>query len=259
MKKICMALLGSLAVAGFVFADTAEVEVEVRFIEIAETTPPPASLLWQLDPSVIQSLSTQDARDLILSLDHSGSADLLSAPRVRTQSGKKATIKVVTEYRYPTDVELRPVSITNGEEIVRTAVMVPSQYETRDVGITLNVTPVIDAQRDMIDLDIMAEVVSEPTWKEYSIVYEATNGVPHTVKMEQPFFHTREIDTTLCIPNNSTVAIGGMVVTFPVRVDDRVPYLGAIPWLGRLFRNSEELHERRHLIITVSAKIVGEK
>lgn len=249
-----------LVAASIASAATPEIEVHVSFIEIHETTSDAPSLSWQLDESLAESatcnIESQDMAQVISILEQSSNADLLSAPRIRTQSGTNATIKVVTEYQYPTDVDIRRVSVTNGADIVHGIAIVPSGFQTRDVGITLNVKPVFDAQRNMIDLNLMAEVVSEPSWKAYTATYDGIDGTRQTVEIPQPFFPTRHISQTLSLHNNATVVLGGMITTGMETVDDRVPILGSIPWLGRLFRSRHEVHVKRHLLITITAGTV---
>ncbi len=250
--------MASFALADNAKDQTTEIEVEVRFIEIRETTPETATFPRQLDGSGTQTLAASDITTMLSSVERSGSVDILAAPRLKTQSGANATIKVVTEYRYPTDVEIRRVAVTNGTDIVHGVAVVPSGFQTRDVGITLNVTPVFDAKRNMIDLELMAELVSEPIWKEYTATYEGADGTKQTVSIAQPFFHTRQVNPTLSMHNNSTVATGGMITTGTKRVDERVPILGSIPWLGRLFRSSHEVQEKRHLLVTIAARTVDD-
>jgi type IV pilus assembly protein PilQ len=51
--------------------------------------------------------------------------------------------------------------------------------------------------------------------------------------------------------------MGGMIATEKKHVEKRVPILGAIPWLGRLFRSSHEVNEKRKIIITITARTVN--
>lgn len=142
---------------------------------------------------------------------------------------------------------------------MRAIAVIPSNFETRDVGITLNVTPLFNEKQNTIDLKVMAEIVSEPTWKEYPITYEGMNGTQQTMVFPQPFFHTRQVSQNLSLPNNTTLVMGGLTTTGTKQVEDRVPVLGAIPWLGRLFRSIREINESRNLVITVSARTLGDR
>jgi general secretion pathway protein D len=74
--------------------------------------------------------------------------------------------------------------------------------------------------------------------------------------MEQPFFHTRSVATSIAIYNGATVVMGGMITERRIDVDDRIPFLGDIPLLGRLFRSKYEKSEKRNLLIFVTARLV---
>lgn len=245
--KICFMFMCCLIAASIASIAANAIEVEVR--------------LWQLVESCAKSerghLVLQDMDDVISTLGRCGNARLLSAPRIRTQSGTDATIKVVKEVQYPTDIDARRVSLTNGADIVHGVAVIPSGFETRDVGITLNVTPVYDVTRNMIDLTMMVEVVSEPSWIEYTASYEGSDGTKQIVQIPRPVFHSRRSGKTLSLHNNTTVVTGGLITTERRNVEDKVPVLGSIPWLGRLFRTNREVHERRQLLITVTARTVN--
>lgn len=247
-------LLSSLMVAGLGTAAASEIEVEVRFIEMSV----PVGVSWQLDTAGLRTSVVGDMTNVLSTLAHSGHVDFLCSPRIRTQSGSNATIKVVTEIRYPTDVDIRRISVTNGETIVRGVAVVPGHFETRDVGITLNVTPVLNTKQNMIDLDLMAEIVDKPVWKEYTATYEGADGTKQSIALSQPFFHARRITPKLSLYNNETLVMGGLIASGTKQVEKRVPILGAIPWLSRLFRSSREITEEKNLLVTVTARIVGE-
>lgn len=173
--KPCLAFVCCLIVAGIAAAGRSVespppvIEVEVGFIEIQDMQQGQHGVAWDFDAIATNSLTacldTRDTTNFYATLDRYGGVNLLCVPRLRTQSGQAGTIKVVRELRYPTGIDICPVAVTNGETVLRGVTIVPGNFETRDVGITLNVTPVFDAQRDMIDLELMAEVVSEPIWK----------------------------------------------------------------------------------------------
>ncbi len=222
-------------------------------------------------PDSILSLSgvlTNPEMTVVLhALQQRGHTDLLSAPKITTQSGQQATIKVVTEYIYPTEFETSGISSgndngnnNNGGANQVGAVVTPSSFETREVGVILEVMPEVSPEGQMINLTLSPEVVSEPTWKNYGSSYTSydPNGNPvvQELNMEQPFFHTRHLRTNLLIYNGATVVMGGMITEVRVDVDDKIPILGDIPILGRLFRSRYESSEKRNLLIFVTARLV---
>ena len=74
--------------------------------------------------------------------------------------------------------------------------------------------------------------------------------------MEQPFFPVRSLATTVEIYNGSTVVMGGMITEERYSEEDKIPILGDIPLLGRLFRYQYEQSEKKNLLIFVSARLV---
>jgi len=214
-------------------------------------------------------LTNPEMSVILHALQQRGHTDLLSAPKITTQSGQQATIKVVTEYIYPTEFETEGISGGNNNNNVNNqaagggvvgAVVTPGSFETREVGVILEVMPEVSPEGQMINLTLSPEVVSEPTWRNYGSSYTSydPNGNPVTqeLNMEQPFFHTRHLRTNLLIYNGATVVMGGMITEVRRDVDDKIPLLGDIPILGRLFRSRYESSEKRNLLIFVTARLV---
>jgi general secretion pathway protein D len=151
-----------------------------------------------------------------------------------------------------------PITATddNGNSSIVGGVVEPSNFETREVGVILSVVPRLSPEGSMIELTMTPEVVAEPTWYEYGSVYTAPDGSEQRLNMQQPFFHTRSISTTIAIYNGATVMMGGMITEIRDEVDDKIPVLGDIPIVGRLFQSRYERSEKRNLLIFVTARLV---
>lgn len=191
-------------------------------------------------------------------LDQQGNEDLLSAPKVMTKSGQEAEIKMVTKYIYPTDFTvtgLESGDYDRGSSTVG-AVVEPGGFETEEVGISLKVKPTVSAEGQMINLDLEPKIVTPPEWKNYGSTYVDQNGNPQQLNMEQPFFRYRSVETELLIYNGATVVMGGLITEQRTEVDDKIPFLGDIPFIGRLFRSTYEHSEKRNLLIFVTARLV---
>ena len=74
--------------------------------------------------------------------------------------------------------------------------------------------------------------------------------------MEQPFFHVRSIDSKVSITPGSTVVMGGLITEQRKAMDDKVPFLGDLPFLGRLFRSHAEQTIKRNLLIFVTGRLI---
>ena len=77
-----------------------------------------------------------------------------------------------------------------------------------------------------------------------------------TVPMEQPFFKERSIDTHVSIYNGATIVMGGLITEERKSMEDKIPFLGDIPFLGRIFRSRSEWSNKRNLLIFVTARLV---
>jgi general secretion pathway protein D len=74
--------------------------------------------------------------------------------------------------------------------------------------------------------------------------------------MEQPFFHIRSIDSKVLVYPGATIVMGGLITEQRKAMDDKVPFLGDIPFVGRLFRSHSEFSSKRNLLIFLTTRLV---
>ncbi len=208
----------------------------------------------------ISSILTNPQLTMILhALDQSGGADLLSAPRVTTRSGVNAQIEVVREIIYPTEFEVTQPTIQSEGNLVTPPTVTPGGFETRETGVILNVTPTVGPDGYTIDLTMIPEVSELVDWIEYgSEITLATAGGNQTFRFNipQPVFSSRNVTTSIVIWDGQTVVMGGLIREDLVTVSDKIPLLGDIPILGRLFRTEAEHSQKHNLLIFVTARLV---
>src|SRR5207302_11101078 len=75
--------------------------------------------------------------------------------------------------------------------------------------------------------------------------------------INQPIFSTRKVTTSVSVWDGQTVVLGGLMREDVQKVEDRTPFLGDIPMVGRLFRTNVDQHIKRNLIIFVTARLVN--
>jgi general secretion pathway protein D len=207
--------------------------------------------------------------------------DLVSAPRVTTQSGKRATIEIIREFRYPTDFQPPQLSATFGSQYTPVVPNNPTSWDTKPTGITLEVEPTVGADAYTIELVLEPRVIEFDGFINYgspinasvarsgvdiletisalvaipglgpSFEFEATSNT-----INQPVFSIREISTQVSIYDGQTVALGGLMREDVQKVQDKVPILGDIPLAGRLFRSNVDQHIKRNLIMFVTAGLL---
>lgn len=254
-------------------------------------------------------ISNANFQMVIRALNQKKGVDLMSAPKVTTKSGSKATIKIVREFPYPLEFTMASVPKTEGQQggqgqgqgqgqaagfqtggnggnstapllyqqnpqIVTTSSTVtpttPTTFTNRDIGVTLEVEPTVDADNYTINLDLSPQVVEFEGFINYG---SSIRGPKYTIPtpanpsgietfiitnnyINQPVFGVRQVKTNVSIWDGQTVSIGGLMREDVQKVEDRVPLLGDIPLAGRLFRSSVEQKIKRNLIIFVTARLM---
>ena len=74
--------------------------------------------------------------------------------------------------------------------------------------------------------------------------------------MEQPFFPVRSIDSKVSITPGATVVMGGLITEQRKAMDDKIPFLGDLPYVGRLFRSHAEQTVKKNLLIFVTGRLI---
>jgi general secretion pathway protein D len=217
---------------------------------------------------------------VVRALNQQKGIDLVSAPKVTTKSGERALIQIVREFRYPTEFDLPQVTATAGQIYTPATPTTPTAFETKPVGITLEVEPTVGPDGYTIELNLSPRVVEFDGFINYgSPINTVATTVPgglvdangnilqfipsisRTITMtenviNQPVFSTREVTTEVFIYDGQTVVLGGLMREDVQKVEDKVPILGDIPLAGRLFRSSADQHIKRNLIIFVTATLM---
>jgi type IV pilus assembly protein PilQ len=155
-------------------------------------------------------------------------ANIISSPRVVTANQKEASIEQGVEIPYQQ-------SASSGATTI----------QFKKAVLSLKVTPQITPDnRIIMDLDVRDDSVGT--------VVVASGGV------NVPSINTREIATQVLVNDGQTVVLGGILETTQREDDTKVPYLGDIPILGHLFKNTNHQDNKDELMIFITPKIVHE-
>jgi len=107
---------------------------------------------------------------------------------------------------------------------------------------------------------MIPEVSELVDWIQYgSEVTLPTQGAgdrTFTFNIPQPIFSSRHVTTSIVIWDGQTVVMGGLIREDLQTIEDKIPLLGDIPILGRLFRTEGEFSQKRNLVIFVTARLV---
>jgi general secretion pathway protein D len=197
---------------------------------------------------------------------------LVSAPSVTTESGLKASIDIVREFPYPTSFEkpqlstsaiAYPVGPGAGDPLTMAIPPTPREFFTQDIGVSLEVKPTAYPDQ-RIDLDITkAEVVDfdgfidygEPIVERLSSA-QTTSNVLSPGTINQPVFNIRSIVTRLQVLDGQTAVLGGLTREDTQEINDKIPVLGDLPLVGRLFQSKVSERTKKNLLIFVTARLV---
>jgi general secretion pathway protein D len=111
-----------------------------------------------------------------------------------------------------------------------------------------------------ISLDLNPKVTEFEGFVEYggpSLAISAGTSVTVPPGFYQPIFSVREVATKVTIWDGATLMMGGLTREEVKKVDDKIPILGSIPLLGRLFHSKGESTQKRNLLIFVTARLVN--
>ena len=221
-----------------------------------------------------------NAQMILRGLAQKKGTDVMSAPSILARSGEAATIEVIREFIYPTEYEPPEIPTGGGGGggggnddggggggggVFPVTPATPTAFETRNTGVTLEILPTIGENDYTIDLSFAPELVEFEGFINYGSPIQsfATDAVgnPITItitenRIEMPVFAARKVKTALTIYDGYTVAVGGLMREDIQNVEDKVPVLGDLPLIGRLFTSKTENHIKSNLIIFVTAEII---
>lgn len=191
--------------------------------------------------------------------------DVMNAPSIVARSGETAKIEVIREFIYPSEYEPPelPQTLNSSSGVFPITPSTPTAFETRNTGVTLEILPTIGETNDyVIDLQFAPEIVEFEGFINYGSPIsglDPDSGGSITItenRIDMPVFSTRRVTTSLTIYDGHTVAVGGLLSENVQNVEDKVPILGDLPLVGRLFQSKAESRIKSNLIIFVTAQVI---
>lgn len=157
-----------------------------------------------------------------------GRGEIISSPRLITANQREATIEQGVEIPYQE-------SSSSGA----------TTTQFKKAVLSLKVTPQITPDnRVILDLTVSKDSVGQ-------LVASATGGFV-------PSIDTREIVTQVLVNDGQTVVLGGILETERRDAETKVPWLGDVPVLGRLFKTTSKTDNKDELLIFVTPRILRE-
>lgn len=175
-----------------------------------------------------------------------GDLNVLSSPRVTAANNQKAVIKVGSDEYYVT--AMSSVAGSGDSANVAPEVTLTPFFS----GISLDVTPQIDDNGNVF-LHVHPAVIEVET----DVKNLNLGGNYADVSLPLAKSSIRESDSVIRARDGDVVVIGGLMKSNTIDRVSKVPFLGDIPALGHLFRNTSKLTQKTELVILLKPTVVG--
>ena len=157
-------------------------------------------------------------------LEEDGSGRIISSPRVITADQVQAVVESGEELPYQQATSSGATSVSFQKAQIR-----------------LQVTPQITPEGNVIlDVDVNKDSIGRSTSAGFAI-------------------NTKHVKTTALVENGGTVVLGGLFQQTDTNVTDKIPFLGDIPFLGNLFKNTAKVSTRTELLIFITPRIISDR
>lgn len=216
--------------------------------------------------NILPNFGSDNQFNLFLSvraIDRTDRAEVISSPRLLTTSGQEASLNVDQQRYFPDSWDDPEVTIINGTSYTYNP-PVPD-FEEQAVGTIFKVTPTVSPNNYTIIVKMNTDISKMTGWSnyDYSIIIGGLMNSPAdttignvTPKMKMPEFSRRVVDTSVKIYDGETVVIGGILEDMASKKDDKWPFLGDVPMLGRLFTDSFSKSQKTNLLIFVTSRLM---
>jgi len=160
--------------------------------------------------------------------------NIVSQPSVSALDNETAKVMVGRKVPFPTTSGLNSL----GQPVVT--------YQREDVAITLELTPRINSE-DSVTMEVNVDVQE---LEESDLV---------DVQQAGYITSTRQVETSVRVPNNQTVVIGGLVATTETEAESKIPVLGDLPVIGALFRSKSRSSRKSNLLVFLTPHIIQDE
>lgn len=181
------------------------------------------------EPIIVGGIEYPNLGAVIRAFKKDKNVHILSTPQIMTTDNEEATITVGKNIPY-----LTRIGTTSSSETY-------SNYEYKDVGISLKIKPQINENR-LIRMDIAQELTK---------LDQLT-----TISLDRPATLKRSITTNVIVHDGQTIVIGGLIDDSLSSVEYRIPCLGDIPVLGWLFKSLSDSNEKTNLFVFLTPHVI---
>jgi beta-lactamase regulating signal transducer with metallopeptidase domain len=199
----------------------------------------PLSTPWIMNPP--------SYKRLIQALEQRSGIDVLTAPRITTLSGRQAQVKM-----------MQAKNIVIGVETNSTGVIY--QPEPVEFGPSIDLIPHLSEDGSILDLIVSGRLFEFVGYDDSGPSGRVALDNGTTMKYAQPLprFRSREFTAQASIPPGDTLVVYAGKAEEIAQFKSKVPILGDIPLLGRLFRREGITKTPSHIIILITSELLKE-
>jgi general secretion pathway protein D len=169
---------------------------------------------------------------MLQALEHSKDVNVLSRPHLLTMDNSKATLSVGQSIPFQTQ---------SAGTVQAAGTSILSSYALTDVALKLEITPHLN-DSDSVRLELNGNIEDVPDGQ------SAQAGGPTTNK--------RTIQTAVLVKDGETVVLGGLQKDSESETVEKIPLLGDIPLLGKLFQHKSKEHIKQDLLIVLTPYVI---
>ena len=166
---------------------------------------------------------------------------IASRPSIFTANNKKAVIFSGRKIAVPTSTV---TTLGAGGSATTTTGSQQSNIQYQDVVLKIEVVPLINSARE-ITLQI---IQTNDTISQNSTNIGGGVSVPE--------INTQELTTTVTVPDQSTILLGGLITQQDAKDVAGVPFLSSIPLMGNLFKSTSDTTQRQELVVMIQPSVV---
>lgn len=192
------------------------------------------------------AFQTSNFAALISFLESQGNVHVISSPRIATLNNQKAVLKIGTDEFFVTNVSTTTTAVGTSSTTSPSVTLQPFFS-----GVVLDVTPQIDQHGNII-LHVRPSVSQVETVNK-SIDLGTAGG---SLLLPLAASNTSETDSIVRGRDGQIVAIGGLMRQSTRSDRSQIPGAGDVPGLGSLFRNTNQVTQKRELVILLKPTIV---
>lgn len=217
--------------------------------------------------------SQADIAVIMRGLDQKKGVDVLQKPQVIVRPGEKATFYAGKEFIYPEEYEPPQIPTGSTSNSSNNSMIVapanPGSFTKKDLGTTFDVDVTgIDEGKTSVNLVITPKIIEFDGFINYgspitSPIIGSSLDEQYITRLEltkneilQPIFSRTEATTSLNLETGKTVVFASFKKSQTMEFEDKVPFFGDLPLIGRLFRSQGKQEQRRALIMFVRADII---